>query len=604
MNINRLEIQNKSSFDIITKDENDSITQRQLSGDVQAYAKLEFEAFSFYVQTLQVIIGRKASKSDQVDVHIGSTKAISRQHAKLFYDFTTQRFEIFVMGKNGAFVNEQFIECGRTIPLYDKTKIQIGKVFFTFLLPNSTGKENNESKKNVDVGHVKIGKPEFSKEDSESSNNISAELFSTCPVSELESNSIGVHKSNISLESSNIGDNEIPSFVDLNTNLHNGSVFSHNEFCNISVKEPKKPNLSYASLIAQAILSSPTKKMTLSDIYEWITDTYKYYKYAQNGWQNSIRHSLSLNKAFKKVFRKDDEPGKGSFWTINSEYQDQFKDSVYKQNQEDSVSSQYFAQESSSIIDSVSLKPLADPIPITIMQDGQLTLNPEYFSIIDKDNNSSKIQIVQIIVLLQRYIITQLGPHARNPQNAAAIANALIVALDQQLQKQKSHRNFISTTFKNLISIQSNTDRKAFTSSNEFLEKNEHISELFTPLTFFTQIPQNTRISKMSNSSIHQSYSMNDKLISKKLYPIQVPPPPPYYLKSQTSNVTNHLLSSSAGKNEEFTQNLSSKDCSVNSLLRNKQGPKRSYEDSEETLCFTDVGGALSEDNKDKKLKL
>ncbi|KAI0526437.1 hypothetical protein F5B22DRAFT_157611 [Xylaria bambusicola] len=85
-----------------------------------------------------------------------------------------------------------------------------------------------------------------------------------------------------------------------------------------------KPGHSYAQLIGMAILRSPQKKLTLSQIYKWISDTYKFYNANDAGWQNSIRHNLSLNKAFIKQERPKDDPGKGNYWAIESGMEQQF----------------------------------------------------------------------------------------------------------------------------------------------------------------------------------------------------------------------------------------------------------------------------------------
>ncbi|CAB3253990.1 unnamed protein product [Arctia plantaginis] len=82
-------------------------------------------------------------------------------------------------------------------------------------------------------------------------------------------------------------------------------------------RDDAKPPYSYAQLIVQAVASAPDKQLTLSGIYSYITKHYPYYRTADKGWQNSIRHNLSLNRYFIKVPRSQEEPGKGSFWRID-----------------------------------------------------------------------------------------------------------------------------------------------------------------------------------------------------------------------------------------------------------------------------------------------
>ncbi|KAI8059676.1 hypothetical protein BDF21DRAFT_497324 [Thamnidium elegans] len=85
------------------------------------------------------------------------------------------------------------------------------------------------------------------------------------------------------------------------------------------IEPNEKPPHSYSTLIAHAIFSSKDGRLTLSDIYAWIAKAYPSFSVGNGGWQNSIRHNLSLNKKwFYKIDRRPTQknPGKGCYWTL------------------------------------------------------------------------------------------------------------------------------------------------------------------------------------------------------------------------------------------------------------------------------------------------
>ncbi|KAG9292987.1 hypothetical protein G9A89_016349 [Geosiphon pyriformis] len=99
-------------------------------------------------------------------------------------------------------------------------------------------------------------------------------------------------------------------------------------------KSSERPPYSYSSLIAQAILNSPIKMLTLNEIYNWISWTYPFYDReikSGTGWMNSIRHNLSLNPAFVKMPRPLEYPGKGVLWSIAEDQQNLMADSCLKE---------------------------------------------------------------------------------------------------------------------------------------------------------------------------------------------------------------------------------------------------------------------------------
>ena len=83
-----------------------------------------------------------------------------------------------------------------------------------------------------------------------------------------------------------------------------------------SGNDSEKPRMSYAQLIAEALVNAPDGMLTLSEIYNAISARHPYYKMEARNWQNSIRHNLTLNKSFTKVPRMSSSEGRGSYWKL------------------------------------------------------------------------------------------------------------------------------------------------------------------------------------------------------------------------------------------------------------------------------------------------
>ncbi|XP_076810054.1 uncharacterized protein LOC143452816 [Clavelina lepadiformis] len=119
-------------------------------------------------------------------------------------------------------------------------------------------------------------------------------------------------------------------------------ILQDNKKCNKDLQEKQGPNakvyqrrpkppFSYIALIAMAIKDSPTGKLTLAEINDYLMKKFPFFRGPYTGWRNSVRHNLSLNECFRKILRDPSRPwGKDNYWTINPNSEYTFADGVFR----------------------------------------------------------------------------------------------------------------------------------------------------------------------------------------------------------------------------------------------------------------------------------
>lgn len=301
-----------------------------VSGMGSAVARLEGREFEYLMKKRSVTIGRNSSQGS-VDVSMGHSSFISRRHLEIFTageDGTgTGEFYLRCLGKNGVFVDGVFQRRGA--PPLQLPRMCCFRFPSTSIKINFTALSHEKREpRNVPVSPVKPVHPQISPLTINIPDNI-AHLMSPLPSPTgtiSAANSCPSSPRGAGLSSYRTGRMLAPDLMGDHSHSENDKDASGED----SPKDDSKPPYSYAQLIVQAITLAPDKQLTLNGIYTHITKNYPYYRTADKGWQNSIRHNLSLNRYFIKVARSQEEPGKGSFWRIDPASESKLIDQAFR----------------------------------------------------------------------------------------------------------------------------------------------------------------------------------------------------------------------------------------------------------------------------------
>jgi len=340
---------------------NDLQMRKMMGNNIAAFAKVAARDWCFFVKKTRFIIGRadathrsnhrpptaangtdysETSDANEwgVDIDLGPERQVSRVHAEIEYESSLQTWFITVNSRNGLKLDDRSLTKGQREPLHSGICIGIMGTQMLFLLANQEDEFHPMLWRQV---HNDREVNESEDEGNPPSRAVPPHAHPNGPTPKREQYDPFPPTSSRAKQASQAYNNQLTSTpgrpipgtpMTYSHGKGSPSVYPRGmmldstediDYSKDSAKDIKPPH-SYAQLIGQAILSSPEEMLTLANIYDYIKTNYAFFRHTNGGWQNSIRHNLSLNKCFEKVARRTDEPGKGMKWKITDSEREDF----------------------------------------------------------------------------------------------------------------------------------------------------------------------------------------------------------------------------------------------------------------------------------------
>lgn len=334
----------------------------RLNTNVSAYAKVAGRDWTFYIKRLRTNIGRppegyipdtsrpepfttamsnegvgeqlpaEATEPSRIHIDVGPNKLVSRLHAVIFFDSERSRWMIEVNGRNGIKINDISVRKGQEFELYSGCVFEVAGVEMMFILPENETQPLRIADKYLQRAGLIQSDPV--QENMPPSGNFLAAANKAKALGQLGQNGQPLlapappdyRRPDTPAKQRVRGPTVPASSPAFAGGITGGAVF-HAEAIDYQDEATRhiKPAFTYGQLISQAIMQADNEQATLNEIYEYMKRNYSHYRRPEffKGWQNSIRHNLSLNPGFKVRQRGPEDTGKGGYWCFVAETRDQ-----------------------------------------------------------------------------------------------------------------------------------------------------------------------------------------------------------------------------------------------------------------------------------------